>query len=273
MHLHRLESLRKLALPLLRIVGNIDVSIRHHYTPDKVRLNLFTHKGYWFHRRHRAEAAMRSLAMFVGKGQTVIDVGGHIGYVALYFAHLVGKQGHVFVFEPGINNLPYAKDNLCGRQNVTLVAKALADQEGQTLFLVENTSGQNNTLLKEFAESLAPARVSFTEVGYRETLVEVTELDTFVADYKIIPHFIKVDVEGAELRVLQGAQKTITRFKPSMLIEVNEGFQEREIYAFAFSHGYRVFDVHLKELTEYAAGVTPDIFCIHPSRAAAVQLS
>src|SRR5437899_942290 len=127
MRVHRIAALRRLVIPILAKFGNIDLTIRHHYTGGKLYLNLFTHKAYWFCGKHRAGAAMRSLARVVRPGDVVLDVGGHIGYVALYLAHLVGDCGKVFVFEPGVNNLFYTRKNLSRISNAALIQKAVSD--------------------------------------------------------------------------------------------------------------------------------------------------
>ena len=95
---------RRVALPLLAKFGNFDVTIKHHYTGDRLRLNAFKHKGYWYLGKDRERNVMSSFERLICKGDTVIEVGGHIGYVSLFFAKLAGDTGHVFVFEPGANN-------------------------------------------------------------------------------------------------------------------------------------------------------------------------
>jgi FkbM family methyltransferase len=63
---------------------------------------------------------MALFARLVRPQDTVIDVGGHIGYLSQYFAQLVGRRGQVIVFEPGPNNLPYTRANLRAKPNVRL---------------------------------------------------------------------------------------------------------------------------------------------------------
>lgn len=110
-NLYRNRTLRSFVLPVLRLV-NRDIKIRHHWTGHKIRLNLFRHKGYWFHGRRRELREMQAFEKLIDPLDVVAEVGGHIGYLSLWFAELTREGGWVFVFEPGDNNLPYLRDNL-----------------------------------------------------------------------------------------------------------------------------------------------------------------
>ncbi len=114
MALHKLPLLRRLAIPLLRRVNLGDVTIKHHWTGDPLRLHSFKHKGYWYFGKRREWQNMQRFAELLGPGDRVIDVGGHIGYLSLYFSKLVGPSGHVYTLEPGANNLVYTRANLAG---------------------------------------------------------------------------------------------------------------------------------------------------------------
>lgn len=272
MRLSRSDALRRLLIPLIAKYGDIDVSIRHPYTGGKLFLNLFMHKGYWFHGRHRAEDAMRSLARVIRPNDVVFDVGGHIAFMAQYFAYLVGDQGNVVVFEPGVNNLVYTRRNLSSLANARLVPKALTDHVGREILYLEDLSGQNNTLLKHFAAFEHKVEKAFVSVGYREMEVDVTSIEVFVQEEGVVPYFIKIDVEGAELNVLMGAGRVIDEARPAFLVEVNEGCHEPEIYDFFFAHGYRIFDVKLREILRYSGHITDDIFCVHHARTQHINL-
>jgi FkbM family methyltransferase len=259
--LHEIGMARRVALPLLAKFGNFDVTVRHHYTGDRLRLNAFKHKGYWYLGKNRERDVMSSFERLIRKGDTVIEVGGHIGYVSLFFAKLVGETGHVFVFEPGANNLPYTTRNLQSAQNVDLIRKAVSNTSGQMPFYLEDMSGQNNSLLKDFWVFDNVAKSAFLEGQYREDLVEVITIDQFVAEKCLTPAFLKVDVEGAEFDVLQGAINTIQSYKPVLMLEVN--VRHREIYEFAWENGYAIYDDTLKPYRDLPERGMPNIFCIH----------
>jgi FkbM family methyltransferase len=259
--LHEIGMARRVALPLLAKFGNFDITIRHHYTGDRLRLNAFRHKGYWYLGKDRERDVMSSFERLIRKGDTVIEVGGHIGYISLFFAKLAGEAGSVFVFEPGANNLPYTARNLRNAPNVELIGKAVSSTAGQMPFYLEDMSGQNNSLVKDFWVFDDVAKSAFLEGQYREELVDVVTLDQFVAERDLAPAFIKIDVEGAEFGVLEGAINAIRSYKPTLMLEVN--VKHAAIYEFARENGYEIYNDKLQPFQELPESGMPNIFCIH----------
>ena len=102
MKFHRITSLRRIALPLLKFF-NCDIFINHPWTGDRFKLSVYEHKGYWFHGKNREYDEM-IVRLFVVSGANVLEVGGHIGFTTL-FSRLVGSSGRVVVFEPGLTIL------------------------------------------------------------------------------------------------------------------------------------------------------------------------
>jgi len=135
-------------------------------------------------------------------GDIVFNVGAYVGDTALWFSKAVGPQGKVYAFEPEPSNFAKLKANL-ERNNVTNVVPlqlALSENEGET----------------KFSGSGGASAIAETASG---TIVKVTTLDRFVETNKL-PRvdFIKMDVEGHELKVLAGASGTIRTFKPSLAL-------------------------------------------------------
>jgi len=96
-------------MPLLKATA-FDLSIAHPWVPpSRFRLNSFRHKGYWYHGKSRELRTMQLFAKLIRPNDTVAEVGGHIGFISMFFAKLVGDNGRVVVFEPGSNNLPYLR--------------------------------------------------------------------------------------------------------------------------------------------------------------------
>jgi FkbM family methyltransferase len=77
---------------------------------------------------------MDLFAQLIPEGPTVIELGGHIGYVTQFFSKLVGGTGRVIVFEPGTNNLPYIRRNTEFLPNTCLVEAAVCDTDGMIQF-------------------------------------------------------------------------------------------------------------------------------------------
>lgn len=113
MALHNSQLLRRIALPLLRRF-NREVRITHHWTGEVFHCRLFEDKGYWYHGRARERRELETIQVLIPLGGgTVVEVGGHVGYLTLIFAHLIGPQGHVVVFEPSPLNLPPPQEEHC----------------------------------------------------------------------------------------------------------------------------------------------------------------
>jgi FkbM family methyltransferase len=240
MKLHESKILRRIVLPLFARFNPGDVTIKHHFTGDRIRIHSYRHKGYWYHGRRREADTMRLFARFVPRDATVLDVGGHTGYVALYLAGLVGRRGRVYVFEPGGNNLPYLRHNVGRKGNITVVEKAAGSRNERRTFYLENLTGQNNSFLHGFAVLQTNQALAFaTDVGVEKTVVDVVTLDDFCRGEAIRPALIKIDVEGFEWEVLQGASWVLGNVRPVLMVEVQT--RHAEILRLSGQYGYRVF--------------------------------
>ena len=231
-------GLRKVAISALRRFNPGDISIRHHHTGERITLHSFKHKGYWYYGKRRESESMALFARLVRPQDTVIEVGGHIGYLSLYFAQLVGQRGQVIVFEPGTNNLPYTRANLRAKPNVRVVETAVADFCGKAPFYVEDYTGQNNSLLSNYSrfdDNLTNAGMC-GQMTKSVMEVDCTTLDEFATKLTVPPpSFIKIDAEGSELAVLRGMQQTLRAEKVALMVEVTE--QASAVYELLTSAG------------------------------------
>lgn len=194
---------------------------------------------------------------------TVLEVGGHIGYITQYFSHLVGLTGLVYVFEPGTNNLAYIKQNTAFLDNVRLIEKAASDTDGSTTFYLDDLTGQNNSIVPNYDILLANQAHAHVKSGVTEAKVETIRIDTFVAEEGIAPDFVKIDIEGAELLALTGMQQTCRTIRPLIMVEITNNKQEvRELLA---SFGYVLFDDSQRELGG-KSDTTGNTFCLHSER-------
>jgi FkbM family methyltransferase len=253
---------RRLALLALRRVAR-DITIRHHHTGDPVRLNLFTHKGYWYHGRRREAATLALCRSLIRPGETVFDVGGHIGYLSLFFARLVGRDGEVHAFEPGENNLPYIERNVAAHAAIRLVRKAAGAADGVAPIYLESLAGQNNSLLPAFeglARNAALAFAGAARVVARE--VPVIRLDSYAAEADANPDFVKIDVEGFELEVLQGMERLLRR-QPILLVEVQRN--QAQVFELLENAGYRMFNDRCRQLLpKHAVRLSgANVFALH----------
>ena len=146
------------------------------------------------------------------KGDVVIDAGACWGETSLYFAHEVGKEGRVFAFEFIPSNLDVLYKNIAANpklaDEVTVVEQPVWDQDGQILYYVDWGPG---------------SRVSFKKLreDFSDTQCATTTIDCIVEKFSLPQvDFIKMDIEGAELNALKGAEKTILRCHPKLAISL-----------------------------------------------------
>ncbi len=150
---------------------------------------------------------------FVNVGDTVFDIGAHLGFYTLILSRLVGVSGRVCAFEPNPELLPSLRRTVTPLTNVTLFPIALSDKAGEIkLFVPEDASMAS---LRDWTNGV---------VGdVHEVVCKMDVLDELVRKKEIpAPVFIKCDVEGAELSVFKGAVGMLNRSDaPVLLFEMN----------------------------------------------------
>jgi FkbM family methyltransferase len=253
--------LRRVFLPLFSVLNPGDITIRHHYAGTPFRLHSFKHKGYWFHGKRRESETMQYFAEFIAAGDTVLEIGGHIGYATVFLSTLVGSSGRIIVLEPGDNNLPYLKRNTHGFSNVTIIEKGAADIDGDLTFYTENLTGQNNSFLRDYQVLRGNAQSANCKPNIVEMRVPVVTIDGLITSDRLRPSFVKIDVEGFELQVLLGMQKTLSAIKPGLMVEVTQN--PDKVFALLSERGYLCFD-RARHIVTDAAGMQDNIFCVHP---------
>jgi FkbM family methyltransferase len=175
----------------------------------------------------------------VEPGDVVLDVGGCWGDTALYFADLVGSGGKVYTFEFDPESLEILRANLALNprlsSRIEIVESALWDRSGETLEIVQ--AGRCTS-------------VAEGDGGLESTRVRTITLDDFVEQEGLDRlSFVKMDVEGAECRVLSGASAALREFAPKLAIAayhedddlvkipelIGPGALERQLYLGSFS--------------------------------------
>lgn len=245
-------------------LGNI--SIKHHYTGSKFKLDAFIHKGYWYHGKNREKIQMDNFKKLISEGDTVFELGAHIGYISVYFSQLAGTSGKVFVFEPGVNNLPYVRENIANSKikNVQLVEKAVSDNNGTATFYLENITGQSNSLVKDYRVTKKIHSKTFVEMKKNEVQVETIRIDDFVQMNNITRiDFIKIDIEGAEYLAIKGMPNVLAILKPTMMIEVTENHEA--LFNLLKDNGYFFIDEFSNKVEEKKA-FYGNLFCFHISK-------
>ena len=205
------------------------------------------------------------LFRYIKEDSYVIDVGANIGFLSMQFASRCSK-GKVFSFEPDAQNFENLKRNieLNNFDNVSIYKNALgATAETVTLYKIfENNPGAN--------------RILFTkpDVPHQQERIDVLVLDKIAGDFNI-PRVdvMKIDVEGFEIFVLQGATQMISKWRPVLFVELAEvnlrqhGFTAVALVEFIEQLWYDVRDARtMQAVDKFKTDYHTDIICFPQSK-------
>jgi len=134
----------------------------------------------------------------IREGMTVLDLGANIGYYSLLAGSLIGT-GKVFAFEPFPETFSLLRRNIQinGFTNITPINKAVSNLIGKQKFFSVNDPTSNSLFQKASGESTKTIEV------------DSITIDAFVYENKLTVDVVKMDIEGAEIQVLAGMNKTI----------------------------------------------------------------
>jgi FkbM family methyltransferase len=147
----------------------------------------------------------------VSPGAVVIDAGANVGAYTVLFAQWVGREGHVYAFEPD----PSAAAGLRAHVELNGVAPQV------TIVPAAVSDGRHSRLRFTVGASSGVSRLAPDDAAIARTIdVDALSLDQFCDSQGMRPNVIKVDVEGAELGALRGARATIAAGGPALALFV-----------------------------------------------------
>ncbi len=173
------------------------------------------------------------LAEQLKPGDCLYDIGAHIGYYSLLAGRLVGPTGSVVAVEPDPDNIAVLRENIArnGIRNIAVVQAAASNQVGTIIF--QRGADYPSRMSGHMVDSaVAPASGDFLSSP------SVT-LDLLGQTHQV-PSVIKIDVEGNELQVLEGACDLITTYKPVLIFEVLTWQELEKVRAFLTSLHYHI---------------------------------
>jgi FkbM family methyltransferase len=172
---------------------------------------------------------LAAFATAIAPGDSVYDVGANVGIYTLLACVKTGPTGNVYAFEPVKRNLGYLRRHvvLNQLQNCCIVEAAVSDKEGTQRF---SAAGWENSMgrLSDNGELKVPS-VTIDSCAYGEGKLRP-------------PDVIKIDVEGAEWHVLQGATRALSEHHPRMFVDVHGRQQHADCREFLASHGYQIME-------------------------------
>jgi FkbM family methyltransferase len=146
------------------------------------------------------------------KGDVVVDAGANIGYYTILLADKVGKKGKVYAFEPDLTSFEILEKNIKANKlkNVVAVNVAVgAKNERRTLYKSEENLGDHKVF-----KTHSPCGHPLLREG---ELVKIVGLDEFLKNRKV--DLMKIDTQGWEPEVVEGAKKLIEKYKPIIFME------------------------------------------------------
>jgi len=162
----------------------------------------------------------QEIAALLRPGDVFYDIGANVGFFTLIAARIVGDHGCVCAFEPHPHNAAAIHENagLNAFSHVRVFEVAAGRNTRNDELIMTDWDG-GGALSSSVVKPAAAAR---------RTAVRVVQLDEFTKTESLPPpNFVKIDVEGAELEVLDGMINVIIRHKPHLLYEVDDPAPDR----------------------------------------------
>jgi FkbM family methyltransferase len=240
---HPLHTLRKSAL-FRSLTRKFDPVIRWRspLLARPIYLRLISNASLIADPKHQEDSIRKTFVALLAAlpdspGGVFWDVGANIGLYSWCCAD-ARPDFHVVSFEPDTKNLVCLRRTSAAWELAAhdIVPRAVAEEVGRTTFYTDEISRATGTL--------EPAAGAFNATHYgavpRGVEVETVSLDHLIAEGWAPPLIIKIDVEGAELRVLRGGRRLFADRRPILLLEI---FGDRpQTFALLEEFGYRCFD-------------------------------
>lgn len=197
------------------------------------------------------------LSQWLKPGHIALDIGANYGLYTRFMAECVGPEGRLYSFEPVPEVFDVLQHNIktAGLKQAQAFPYAVSEKNGRASIHIPHwTDGSDNY----YEASLSP---SPNQPKFRVINIETLRLDHFCRGFKDL-HFIKMDVEGHEPQALNGATEILKKFRPILLIEINDDFSPgstgSQVKNMLEKENYRMFVTdgnNLKAVHEKAEGV------------------
>lgn len=203
-------------------------------------------------------------------GMTFLDVGANMGLYTIFASKKVGKSGLVISIEPSSREFERLQSNveINQLQNVRMMQTAVSRLEGNADLLVATNDHAGHNTLGNFAYDGIILK--------QKEHVTVKTIDNIVSELGLQSlDVIKMDIEGSEFLALEGAERTLKNFKPTLMLELfnetlkHQGCNGDMIFQFLTSLGYVIygFDKYgsLSQLKRVDGSSSQNIFAVHNS--------
>jgi FkbM family methyltransferase len=213
-----------------------------HYSSDSESFEVVITKDFY-------EPELCAMEKLVKNGSTVIDVGANIGLFSVFLSREIGEKGKLFAFEPIKETFWRMRENLALNKcaNVIPFQAAVSNKQGKaTMNVFPEGYGAWNTFGKPVFGKIAPVAVE---------KVDILSLDSFAKSQSIKKiDFLKIDVEGFERDVLEGARELMSNNRVKYLsFEISDiplkgaGRTSSEIFSILHEYGYKAYEFDPKK--------------------------
>jgi len=243
----------------IRIKGGIDIAVPP--TLSRITTWVLLEQEDWF------EKEIGFLRAWLKPGMRVIDIGANHGVYALTMAKRVAPDGAVWAFEPTREPAALLRQSAerNGLANLRLLEMALSDQDGQAMLHRNVQSELNSLILSYESEALDAESVAVSSLDCQQAALQWGAID-----------FVKIDAEGAGLKILSGGARFFAEQSPLVMFEAGDTENDRQTLPAAFrARGYDIYrlvgpDVFLAPVgaEEQLTGFDLNLFACKPDRAA-----
>lgn len=195
------------------------------------------------------EVAREKLFEQCKEDYTVVDIGTNVGHVLMNFAKRAGTNGKIIGFEPDPTNFKRCKRNLSlnNFENIQLYNLGMGKEDKTTFIELVNLNNRGQNRIVEDG--------SGGSMGEKFTKIEVKVFDDFCEKELKLTNIdlMKIDVEGYEFNVLQGAKKSIEKYRPMLFIELDDEYLKKnngsalQIVQFLLDLDYKIYHAETDE--------------------------
>lgn len=197
------------------------------------------------YRNKNDKGGIAYLLSAIKAGDTVFDIGAHKAGYLYFMIKKAGRNGRIFAFEPQKALFSYLKElkKIFNWANVTIEHLALSNITGKVkLYIPSDKKSKSSSPGASIIKLNYPQGIGAVEEVATETL------DAYCQRHQVRPDFLKIDVEGNELRIFEGGIGTLRKCKPKILVEIearhvgrDQVYQTIEVLQ---NMGYEGFFIH-----------------------------
>lgn len=245
---------------------DIPVPIRIPYVVHPIYVSLSKNVSWVVSRGRGIEEGERNNFVRLlqsGLFRKVADIGANAGVYGFMAANLAGAQVIMVEADSGNADLLQRTITRAGKgDSVKLIRAAASDQSGEVTFYSDDLTGATGSTERAGKDSFIA--VHFAQMPVAVTVKAVTVDEICNGDW---PDLMKMDVEGAELKVLRGAQRTLKEATPALVFECDQ--DQPQIHELLAAYGYRFFD--METLLPSTSTMLPhNCLALHPTKHAAL---